>query len=122
MAASTTYALLSPAGPDALVASVEWLRMVLTGRVATMCAVIAVAWIGMLAMTGRVALRRGVQVIVGCFVLFGAPAIVAGLESAVGGNDRAEVAMQTPPGPPPPILPQVPAYDPSAGAGVPVRQ
>ena len=36
-------------------------------------------------LTGRMDWRRGLTVVVGCFIIFGAAAIVAGIRSAAGG-------------------------------------
>ena len=44
-------------------------------------AVIAVASVGLLMLTGRINWRYGATVILGCFILFGAASIVAGIQS-----------------------------------------
>ena len=51
------------------------------GNVATAVAVIAVAMVGFMMLTGRINWRFGATVIVGCFVLFGSAAIVTGIQS-----------------------------------------
>lgn len=51
------------------------------GTFATVAAVIAVATVGFMMLTGRINWRYGVTVILGCFVLFGASSIVAGIHS-----------------------------------------
>jgi len=113
-------------GSDAFVSAVEWLQQALLGSLATAIAVIAVASVGFLALSGRVDLRRGVTVILGCFVLFGAPGIVAGLQAAIAsGADGATRRVAPPPPPafqPPPLQPtQARPYDPYAGAAVPMQ-
>ncbi|HET7575610.1 MAG TPA: TrbC/VirB2 family protein [Sphingomicrobium sp.] len=70
-----------PAGSGVLVSAVNWLQETLLGTVATVAAVIAVATVGFMMLTGRVNWRYGVTVILGCFVLFGAASIVAGIHS-----------------------------------------
>ena len=55
------------------------------GNVATAAAVIAIGVIGFMMLTGRMDWRRGVVVVLGCFVLFGAAAIVAGIRQVAGG-------------------------------------
>ena len=70
-----------PAGSGALVSAVRWMQGTLLGTVATVVAVIAVATVGMLMLTGRINWRYGATVILGCFVLFGAASIVAGIQS-----------------------------------------
>ena len=117
----------SPAGSSVLVAAISWLQDVLLGTVATSVAVIAVAAIGFGMLTGRVNIRHGATVILGCFILFGASTIVNGLRyaaSGVGGDAAPPVVVAQPPPPPPPhVQPTgVPApYDPYAGASVPIR-
>jgi type IV secretion system protein VirB2 len=49
-------------------------------------AVIAVAVVGFMMLTGRINWRHGAVVILGCFVLFGAASIVAGIRSAALGG------------------------------------
>jgi len=73
-----------PQGSGAILAAVEWLQGTLLGNVATAVAVIAVAFVGFMMLTGRMNWRYGVTVIVGCFILFGATSIVSGIQSAAG--------------------------------------
>ena len=89
LAASITAATAQSAGPDPqgsgpILAAVEWLQGTLLGNVATAVAVIAVALVGFMMLTGRMNWRYGVTVIVGCFILFGAASIVSGIQSAAG--------------------------------------
>lgn len=91
-----------------------------------MIAVIAVAAIELLMLSGLLELRRGISVVAGCCILFGASAIAATLTGFDGGlkeNNR----------PPPADLghlrgalraldPPASAYDPYAGASVPTAQ
>lgn len=70
-----------PAGSGVFVSAVNWLQGTLLGTVATVVAVIAVAAVGFMMLTGRINWRYGATVIVGCFVLFGAASIVAGIQS-----------------------------------------
>lgn len=76
-----------PAGSGVLVGAVRWLEGTLLGTVATVVAVIAVAVVGFMMLTGRINWRYGATVIIGCFILFGAASIVAGIQStaALGG-------------------------------------
>lgn len=76
-----------PAGSGVIVGAVSWLQGTLLGTVATVVAVIAVAVVGFMMLTGRINWRYGATVILGCFILFGAASIVAGVQSAatVGG-------------------------------------
>jgi type IV secretion system protein VirB2 len=72
----------NPPGSGPILASVNWIQGTLLGNVATAVAVIAVAVVGFMMLTGRMNWRHGITVILGCFVLFGAAAIVAGLQAA----------------------------------------
>src|SRR5215218_10967805 len=76
----------NPQGSGPIVAALAWLQGTLLGNVATAVAVMAVAAVGFMMLTGRLNWRFGATVIIGCFVLFGAGAIVTGIQStaAVG--------------------------------------
>jgi type IV secretion system protein VirB2 len=80
-AAQAQEATSDPAGSGVLVSAVGWLQGTLLGTVATVAAVIAVAAVGFMMLTGRINWRYGVTVILGCFILFGATSIVAGIHS-----------------------------------------
>lgn len=71
-----------PAGSGPIVGAVRWVEGTLMGTVATVVAVIAVASVGFMMLTGRMNWRYGATVILGCFILFGAASIVAGIQSA----------------------------------------
>jgi type IV secretory pathway VirB2 component (pilin) len=117
--------LVDPPGASVVTAAVLWLQAALLGTVATTIAVIAVSAIGFMMLAGRVNVRYGLTVILGCFILFGASTIVAGLMASLSGADRvARVdAPETPPPmvAPPPAPPPPANRDPYAGASVPAR-
>lgn len=71
-----------PAGSGAIVGAAQWLQGTLLGTVATTVAVIAVAFVGLMMLTGRMNWRHGAAVILGCFILFGAASIVGGIQTA----------------------------------------
>ncbi|MEM9501056.1 MAG: TrbC/VirB2 family protein [Pseudomonadota bacterium] len=73
-----------PQGSGPIVSALAWLQGTLLGTVATTVAVMAVAAIGFMMLTGRMNWRFGATVIVGVFILFGATTIVAGIQSAAG--------------------------------------
>jgi type IV secretory pathway VirB2 component (pilin) len=75
----------SPAGSEPINAALEWIQGTLLGNLATTAAVIAVAVVGFLMLTGRIEWKRGLTVVVGCFIIFGAAAIVAGIRSVASG-------------------------------------
>jgi type IV secretory pathway VirB2 component (pilin) len=86
-AASQAHAQVAqadPQGSSAILSGVLWLQGTLLGNVATVVAVMAVAAIGFMMLTGRMNWRYGATVIVGCFILFGATTIVSGIRSATG--------------------------------------
>lgn len=70
-----------PNGSGPIVGAVQWLQGTLLGTVATVVAVIAIAVVGFMMLTGRMNWRYGATVILGCFILFGAASIVAGIQS-----------------------------------------
>lgn len=74
----------NPAGSGPIVAALGWLQGTLLGNVATAVAVMAVAAVGFMMLTGRMNWRFGATVIIGCFILFGASAIVSGIQQAAG--------------------------------------
>ena len=124
---SVPVSLSDPAGGNAVAAAVEWLVGTLLGPVATSVAIVAVAWLGMMMLSGRIDLRRAGAVLLGGFVLFGAPAVAAALMAlaGAGGGEAAPTfaaAPYVPPPPPPPVPPPLPRNpDPYAGAAVPAR-
>lgn len=116
---AASASLTDPVGSSPLVAAVQWLQFTLLGTIATTTAVIAVATVGMMMLTGRIELRRGATVVVGCFILFGATSIAAGIRSAasgIGSDVPKPAPVQASAGVrvPPPSH-----YDPYAGASVP---
>ncbi len=77
---------------NAFLAAARWVEGVLSGPLATSLAVIAIASLGFLLLSGRVDVKRGAVVILGCFVLFGASAIAHGLRDLA-----ASAEFQRPP-------------------------
>ena len=71
----------NPQGSGPIVSALSWLQGTLLGNVATSVAVIAVAMVGFMMLTGRLNWRVGATVIIGCFILFGSAAIVSGIQS-----------------------------------------
>ena len=80
-ASAQAQEISDPQGSGVLVSAVQWLQGTLLGTVATVVAVIAVATVGFMMLTGRINWRYGATVILGCFILFGAASIVAGIQS-----------------------------------------
>jgi len=67
---------MNPAGSAPVNATLSWLQGTLMGTVATTVAVMAVATIGFLLLSGHANWRFGATVIIGLFILFGATTIV----------------------------------------------
>lgn len=102
---------------SAVVEASEWIAGLLTGSLATGIAVIAIAAVGFGMLGGRIDLRRGASAILGCFLLFGAPAIAEALSSL----SRSEVSAAPDAAPPPSAGPAPnapPQQDPYAGASL----
>lgn len=119
--ASTSFSLADPAGSSVLAAAIAWIQGTLLGTLATTIAIIAIACMGLMMLSGRVNLRYGLTVIAGSFILFGAATIVAGIQAMAGGDFAY---APPPPAAPPPALPALPPAnpDPYAGASVPARR
>lgn len=121
-----THSLSEPPAESPLTEGVIWIQGAALGSIATIVAVVAVATVGMLMLSGRLELRRGITVVLGCFILFGASGISAALTGLAGENisprrssapGAGPISSQLrPPGAPPA------AYDPYAGASVPTTR
>lgn len=108
-----------------MVSAVSWLRETMLGSAATSIAVIAIAATGARMLTGRLEVRRSITSVFGCFIIFGAGAITAGLMKLSNPNieeisPAAEVFPILPAAAPAPGEPT--SYDPYAGASVPTNR
>ena len=113
-------ALDQSTSPDALAAA-QWVNRMLVGPLGTSVAVIAVGWFGFALLAGRLSLRRGGLLTLGCFMLFGAPGLARAL-IGLAGADNAGTAPMSPQlitVPPPPVAVTPAPFDPYAGASVP---
>lgn len=117
--AASTGSLFIPQGHGALENAVGWMTGTLLGSIATALCIIAIAILGLMMLTGRFPVRQGLRVILGCFLLLGAPVVAA----AFGGIWQQ--ASSPPPAPsiavsePDPRADLPPAdYDPYAGASL----
>ncbi|WP_419723100.1 TrbC/VirB2 family protein [Sphingomonas panni] len=118
--------LSEPTGAQPLLNAARWVESALLGSTAIAIATLAVATLGFMMLNGRVPVRRGTTVLVGCFVLLGAATLANGIMGVAGAGRTGEVfsvsrdaGVPVSTSPPPPDQPQV--YDPYAGAAVPVR-
>ena len=83
---STAAFAQDPQGSGPIVAALSWLQGTLLGNVATAVAVMAVAAVGFMMLTGRLNWRFGATVIIGVFILFGSASIVAGIQGAAAAS------------------------------------
>jgi type IV secretory pathway VirB2 component (pilin) len=113
-----------PASTSAIAATSGWIIDLLFGPLATVIAVLAIAWVGFAMLAGRVDIRRGLSVVLGCFLFFGAKVITDGLMLSAA-NDGAFAAAKAPPKPvsaqAPPLNGPPNGFDPYAGAAAPQR-
>jgi type IV secretory pathway VirB2 component (pilin) len=78
--------LTDPPPGSAITSAASWITDLLFGPLAIAVAVIAVAWVGFAMLSGRIEIRRGLAVVIGCFILFGARGIADGLRSTATSN------------------------------------
>jgi len=76
---SVAYAQAADPGGNPLVDALNWMMEILLGPVATALAVMAVAGVGFMMLTGRMNWRYGGTVIIGVFIIFGAPRLVSSI-------------------------------------------
>jgi type IV secretory pathway VirB2 component (pilin) len=114
---------MTPNAP-AVVNAINWLEQLLLGSTAVAVGTIAVCTMGFMLFTGRIEFRRGVHIILGCFVLFGAASIASGILAALRANAYTSAEVEPPPPIDPPVAskpaspPTRQGYDPYAGAAV----
>jgi len=69
---------------SSIAAAAGWVAQLMTGTLATMLTLVAAALVGFALLRGDLSLRRGTSVVLGSFVLFGAPLIAAALLQLAG--------------------------------------
>lgn len=113
--------LSDPPPASAIAAASNWASGLLFGPLATAIAVIAIAWVGLAMLSGRIDIRRGASAVLGCFLLFGAKGIADRLMATVAYEGSPPVAATAPP----PVYAGTVqqrgssnAFDPYAGAAV----
>lgn len=114
------------AAPNVFLTGIQWVQELLLGPVATSIAVIAVASIGLLMLSGRMNIRRAATVLVGCFILFGAASIAQGLHGVSVASTGKAPRPQSILAPLPPSIESVSPHskqpdksaDPYAGASI----
>ncbi len=73
-------------------AGANWLAQLATGSLATALCVLAIAVIALLMLSGRLPVRDGLRVVLGCFVLLGAPLIAEAFVATGRGLDASAPA------------------------------
>lgn len=102
-----------------LLGAVRWIEAMMLGTIATTIAILAVAVIGFLMLQGRLDWKRAARVVIGCFLIFGAPVISAGLLGRIDSQPAYSRSMAAPEiDVPPPPPRQNEQFDPYAGAAV----
>lgn len=118
---SAATSLTEPSSTHAIADAASWLQGTMLGSVATIVAVLAVAAVGAGLFTGRLNIRRGLTVVIGCFVFFGSAVIANALMALIdtSATDQVIIAAEITPSPLTalPKSESVP-YDPYAGASV----
>ena len=121
MIATRYSASLFDAAPGGRVAgdAVGWLTGTMLGAIAITLCILAVASVGAMMFTGRLPIRRGAQVVLGCFILLGAPVIASALFDLGGpvAGAQAEAPNVDESAKPREDLPPA-EYDPYAGASL----
>jgi type IV secretory pathway VirB2 component (pilin) len=101
--------------------SADWLASFVVGEIAVTLCVLAVAFVGLALMSGRLVLRKGAFVVLGCFVVLGAPSLAAVLielgNAGEGRSSFSHSASSSPSTLPARDLPPA-TYDPYAGASL----
>jgi len=109
-----TPSLFDAPASQVLPGATDWITGTLLGSLAAGLCVIAVAFIGLRLMMGHLAIRDGLRVVIGCFVLLGAPLIASGLLNLTGQSEPPSRTAEAAP-----VLPKVSrAYDPYLGASI----
>lgn len=110
--------------PGSLVVAAQWIEELVQGPLAVTFALLAIGATGFMMLNGRLAIRRGFAVTLGCFILFGAPVIARGIMGSAIASTGIFTVSPSPPiaavdpsiSPPPTATPTV--ADPYAGASI----
>lgn len=119
---SPTSSLTDPPAESPIAEGLMWVQGVALGSTATAIAVIAIAVVGLLMLSGRLELRRGITVVLGCFILFGASGIAAAITGLATTRSKSGTPILPSTDQPEHLSAAAPApsaYDPYAGASVP---
>jgi type IV secretory pathway VirB2 component (pilin) len=103
MTLAVQQSLFKASGGTPLVEAARWIEGSMMGNIALGLCVVAVAFIGAMMLTGQMQLREGMRVVIGCFVLLGAPVIATGSMRVGSGKD-----YPSPPVPPIAVPSEIP--------------
>lgn len=118
MTMGTQTSLLDAPPEPVLAAGSNWIMGLIGGSLAVSLCVIAMATLGMLMLTGRLTLRRGLQTILGCFVLLGSAGFAGELAGLTQDREAsAQASLAVPPQSADIPLPPV-TQDPYSGASL----
>ena len=109
-------------GTGSLDGAVAWIGDAMIGPSAMAIGSLAIGTIGILLLAGRIPIQQATRAVVGCFAVFAASTIAQGL---IGYADTPSLARAEASAPVSPIINQNPpssAFDPYAGAAVPLPQ
>ncbi len=109
--------LVTSSQSAALSAATDWIANAVTGSTAAAVAVLAIAFVGFGMLQGRIDVRRGATTILGCFLLFGAPAIASALMHIERPDGHAGFGLVEPPNNATAVAPSVPQTQPDPYAG-----
>lgn len=110
---------VTTSGQSSVVLAANWLADLLTGEFGTTIAVLTVAGVGFAALLGRFAMRNSLRIVIGCFILFGAPIIAKGLMGLAYRNTASTSARSDGSSIAVPVTSAQQHFDPYAGASVP---
>lgn len=105
---------------NALAQAAQWVSQLATGSIATGAATITIAAVGFAMLAGRIDLRRGASVIIGCFILFAAPGMARTFMQWAGAGEADRTTAYAPSSLPatPSGPPVAQPFDPYAGASL----
>ena len=109
-------------GRSSIATALHWVETLLVAQLASCVAILAVASLGLLMLTGRLPLRRAATVIIGCFILFSASLLGQALVALTGdASQPRRTALDSEPSYTPSV-PKPASPDPYAGASVPTQR
>ena len=72
----------------------DWIGGLLGGGLATALCILAIAMLGMLMLGGRLPIRTGLKVVVGCFLLLSASLVAGGLQGVARNTGTSSADMR----------------------------